>query len=97
VSRDLIEQLAQAVHGDCWPSTTLLLDLPVALGRQRMAMRRGGADRIEAEADAFFQRVRACYLQIARDEPQRVRLLDASAPSAQLQQQALAMLVERGA
>jgi dTMP kinase len=97
VSRELIEQLAQAVHGDCWPDLTLLLDLPVELGLQRVAARRTASDRIEIEASVFFGRVRARYLDIARDEPQRVRILDASAPSKTLLQQALGLLVELGA
>jgi len=63
------------------PDMTLLLDLPVATGRARAAGR-GAADRIEAEADAFFERVRATYRQRAAAEPARFRLIDASLPAA---------------
>lgn len=59
------------------PDLTLLLDLPVALGRERIAGR-GGADRIEVEADAFFERVRAAYRARAVAEPGRFCVLDAS-------------------
>lgn len=59
------------------PDLTLLLDLPVALGRERIAGR-GGADRIEVEADAFFERVRATYRARAVAEPGRFCVLDAS-------------------
>lgn len=59
------------------PDLTLLLDLPVALGRSRQAGR-GEADRIEREADAFFERVRQTYRDRARAEPQRFRVIDAS-------------------
>lgn len=58
------------------PDLTLLLDLPVATGRARAAGR-GDADRIEAEADAFFERVRATYRARALAEPRRFRVLDA--------------------
>lgn len=88
----LIEQLAQAVHPDLWPHRTLLLDLPVALGATRARARRGQPDRIEQEAAEFFERVRETYRQIAAGEPQRVRLLDASAQPDQLLAQALASL-----
>ena len=73
-----IEQLAAAVHGDLQPECTLLLDLPVAVGLRRARSRSGAAaDRFEAELESFFERVRAGYLAIARDEPRRVRVIDA--------------------
>ena len=78
------------------PDLTLLLDLPVATGRARAAGR-GDADRIEVEADAFFERVRASYRERAAAEPERFRVIDASqSPAAVLQAaiQALAVLVE---
>lgn len=59
------------------PDLTLLLDLPVATGRARAAGR-GEADRIEAEADGFFERVRAAYRARAAAEPGRFRIIDAS-------------------
>ncbi len=59
------------------PDLTLLLDLPVAMGRERIAGR-GDADRIEVEADAFFERVRATYRARAAAEPGRFCVLDAS-------------------
>ena len=61
------------------PDLTLLLDLPVAMGRERIAGR-GGADRIEVEADAFFERVRAAYRARAAAEPGRFCVIDASQP-----------------
>jgi len=70
----------RAVHGDLRPDLTLLLDLPVALGMQRARARRGVVDRFEEEREPFFERVRAAYLELARREPGRVRVLDASQP-----------------
>ncbi|GGY21971.1 thymidylate kinase [Rhodanobacter panaciterrae] len=67
------------------PDLTLLLDLPVATGRARAAGR-GDADRIEVEADAFFERVRTSYRERAAAEPDRFRVIDASqSPAAVLQ------------
>ena len=77
------------------PDLTLLLDLPVATGRARAAGR-GDADRIEVEADAFFERVRTSYRERAAAEPDRFRVIDASqSPAAVLQAaiRALAVLV----
>ncbi|HEY2591359.1 MAG TPA: dTMP kinase [Steroidobacteraceae bacterium] len=78
IASSLIEQLAAAVHGDIAPDCTLLLDLPVAEGLRRARSRAGKADRFEQEREAFFERVRQAYLELARREPRRIRLIDAS-------------------
>ena len=72
-----IEALAAWVHGDCWPDLTLLLDVPAAQGLAR-AEKRSAKDRIEQEALAFFERVRAHYLAQAAAEPERFRVIDAA-------------------
>jgi dTMP kinase len=61
------------------PDLTLLLDLPVAAGRAR-ASQRSDADRIEAERDDFFERVRATYRARALAEPERFCSIDAAQP-----------------
>ncbi|MGY3039082.1 dTMP kinase [Rhodanobacter sp. TND4EL1] len=84
------ERIAELERWACkglTPELTLLLDLPVATGRARAAGR-GEADRIEAEADAFFERVRATYRERAEAEPRRFRVLDASQSPAQVLQAA---------
>ncbi len=61
------------------PDLTLLLDMPIALGRERIAVR-NATDRIEAEADPFFERCRSAYLAVAKEDPVRVKVIDASKP-----------------
>jgi dTMP kinase len=68
---------------------TLLLDLSVSTGRARAAGR-GAADRIEVEADAFFERVRQAYRDRAEAEPGRFRVIDASQPVDKVLQAAIA-------
>jgi dTMP kinase len=67
-----------ATHG-VWPDLTLLIDLPVEIGLER-ARQRGRADRMEAQAIAFHQRVRAGFLERARREPQRIKIIDGDQP-----------------
>jgi dTMP kinase len=89
----LIEQLAQAVHGDLAPDLTLLLDLPVAAGLARARARTAAAsDRFEAETVTFFEKVRAGYLAIARGEPARVKVIDAAAPLEEVERQVAVVL-----
>jgi len=73
----LLDRLAAAVHADLWPARTLLLDLPVDTGLARAKTRPGAPDRFESEQRAFFERVRAAYLQRVAREPQRIRVIDA--------------------
>jgi dTMP kinase len=74
---EFIAALERGVHGDLQPDLTLLLDLPVDEGLKRMQAR-GEADRIEQESVAFFERVRAAYLQRARQYPERMVVVDAN-------------------
>ena len=74
---ETVDRLADWVHGDLWPDLTILLDAPVELGMER-AGRRGSPDRFEQERHEFFERVRACYHEIAAREPDRVVVVDTS-------------------
>ncbi len=76
-SAQFITALEQAVHGDLQPDLTLLLDLPVESGLQRMTSR-AEIDRIEQESLVFFERVRAVYLSRAQQFPERFRLINAA-------------------
>ncbi|BAN69102.1 dTMP kinase [endosymbiont of unidentified scaly snail isolate Monju] len=78
-----IAALEEWVQGDLRPDLTLLMDLPVTLGLER-AGKRSAPDRFEREAQAFFERVREGYLRIAREQPQRVRVVDAARPLAEV-------------
>ncbi len=69
--------MEQWVQADLRPDLTLLLDTPVAVGMAR-ARARGPQDRFESEADNFFERVRAAYLERMRRDPDRIRRIDAS-------------------
>lgn len=72
-----IATLENLVQGSRRPDLTLLLDLPVETGLARAA-KRSEPDRFERQKLEFFQRVRDAYLQIARQQPGRVKVIDAS-------------------
>ena len=74
-----IAALEQLVHGDLQPDLTVLLDLPVELGLSRASLR-SASDRFEEEPVAFFERVRAAYLERAAESPDRFAVVDASGP-----------------
>ncbi|HEX4267263.1 MAG TPA: dTMP kinase [Steroidobacteraceae bacterium] len=88
-----IESLANQVQGGLQPDCTLLLDLPVSVGLERARSRQAGAaDRFEAEAQVFFERVRAGYLELGRREPKRIHVIDAAVPLAAVERQVVAVL-----
>ncbi len=72
---EIINHVADWVHGDMWPDVTILLDAPVEVGLGR-ANHRGAPDRIEREKHEFFARVRECYLDLAIAEPDRFVVID---------------------
>lgn len=75
----VIAQLEAAVVGDTRPDLTLIFDLPVEEGLRRALSRNGGEERFEAKGAAFHERLRAAYLEIARAEPARCVVVDATA------------------
>lgn len=79
-----IQTLEQWVQHDLRPDLTLILDLPIELGLER-AGKRSAPDRFESEADQFFHNVRESYLNIAKKDPKRVKVIDASLSLIQVQ------------
>jgi len=86
VSRDRLEALEQWVQADLQPDLTFFLDVPVEVGRQRTARERA-PDRFERESVDFFQRVRVGYLDRAARAPSRFRIIDATRPIAEIQEE----------
>jgi dTMP kinase len=83
VDRDRIRALEQWIHGDCQPDLTLLFDVPTEVSRARLARAQAegrSLDKFEREANAFFERVRDAYLERARADPDRFRIVDSTAP-----------------
>jgi dTMP kinase len=74
------------------PDRTLLLRIDPALGRARQDGRGEAPDRLELEHDDFFATIAEVYEILAEDEPQRFRVLDASADAPAVLAQALAAL-----
>jgi dTMP kinase len=95
LSRTKLMQLAQWVQGDLTPDLTFVFDAPVELAMARVRASTGDPDRFEREQGEFFRNVRAAYLEIAREQPQRVRLLDATGAPDQIFKEVIAIVEER--
>lgn len=79
LSMDKISQLEQLVQGDLRPDITVILDIDVEVGLKR-ASKRGEADRFELEKLSFFNKVRATYLDRAKQNPNTYKIIDAGQP-----------------
>ena len=78
--------------GGLEPDRTLLLVIDPTLGRSRSRERAEPVDRLEAEDDDFFNRINATYLELAAEEPKRIRPIDATAPPEEVREAALSEL-----
>jgi dTMP kinase len=72
-----IARLNSWATGGRTPDLTVLLDMPPEAGLGR---RHRSADRLEAEPPEFHRRVRAGFLALARAEPSRYLIIDATQP-----------------
>jgi dTMP kinase len=80
---------------DTRPDLTILLDVPVEVGLER-TRRRGEWNRFEdTEEVAFFERVRATYLELARAEPDRFAVVDGSGSVAEADDAIRRVVAER--
>lgn len=71
-----IARVGEAATGGLWPDLTILLDVPVEVGRARIGPAR---DRIEDRPDDYRQRVREGYLAAASSWPAPILVIDATA------------------
>lgn len=80
-----IAWLENLVQGHLRPDLTLLLDAPIEVGLTRANARAGAPDRFETEKRQFFEDVRQAYLMQAQLHPERIRIIAADRPLAEVQ------------
>jgi dTMP kinase len=97
VAPEVLNAMERVTIGDLKPDLTIILDVPVEVGMQRAAKRRGAGapDRFEAEDVKFHQELRDAYRQIATAEPQRCVVIDANADASIVAANVWAALRER--
>ena len=93
VSSERIKIIEDWVQHGFKPDLTLLLDLDVNIGLERVKKIRK-LDRIEVEKSEFFERVRSGYLEQSRNDPKRYRVLDGSKPLDNIIHEAVSILDE---
>jgi len=98
LNRELLNQLRPRILGSLWPDKTFLLDLPVSIGLTRAWERINSKkefqkeSRFEKEAGAFHEKIRQGYLSLARKEPDRIKIIDATLSPNKIHQQIVYLL-----
>ncbi len=84
---DDLLQITEFATGGLWPDLTIYLDLDVETGLRRKAATPEEWNRMEAQAIDFHKRVRAGYLELAKQNPDRWLVIDADQPVEAIQAQ----------
>ena len=91
-----IEKVTDLVCGDYRPEITILLDIDPAIGlaraRSRNSARTQDEGRFEMEDVEFYTRIRNGYLDLARQDPERIKVIEADRPIEIVHQQILHIL-----
>lgn len=87
LSQKEVRDLSLWAVGGLLPDLTVLLDLPADVARNRRNGSGTEPDRLESEKIEFFERARQAYLDLAKAEPNRFLVIDASATVEQMQAQ----------
>lgn len=85
LSREKLRTLESWVQGDLQPDLTLLFDVPIEIARERVIGMARELDRFEREQTEFFARVRDEYLARAQASGERIRVIDAARPVADIE------------
>ena len=81
--------------GGCLPDVTFLLDLDRKTSLARIHAGKRSLDRIERESEEFFDAVRAGYLKLALENPDRIVLVDASRPADAIAREIQSAILQR--
>jgi len=78
--QEIIREVIELATGGLKPDITIFLDIPIKEASERMASRSERGNRMDAETEEFYSRVRDAYLGFASAEPKRFRVIDAARP-----------------
>ncbi len=83
VPLEVVDEVDRLATGGRRPDRTLLFDLPPEVARRRghspaRSEKEQGIDRLDSEDVEFYARVRNGYLEMARAEPERFRIIDSA-------------------
>ncbi|MCC2111769.1 MAG: dTMP kinase [Hyphomicrobiales bacterium] len=100
VDTEFLDQLEELILQGLKPDLTIILDIPAELGMERAARRRnaeggGEPDRFEKHSVAHHEQLRKGFLDIAKKEPERCAVVDATASENDIEAAIWTIVTER--
>lgn len=92
---EMVGRLNDFAVGDCRPDITFVLDVDLATAASRMSQSERRPDRMEQQPREFYEQVRTAYRDLAKREPERVIVIDASQPIDKIENQIWETLTAR--
>ncbi|SMP18710.1 dTMP kinase [Desulfurobacterium pacificum] len=90
---DLIKRMDEQAREGIKPDITFLIDIPVEESFKRLKEKE--KDRIESESVEFHEKVRNGFLAIAKEEPERVKVIDGIKPIEEIFKEILTVVMEK--
>lgn len=84
-----IRELNKIATGGLKPDLTIVLDVDVETSQKRVGAEK---DRMESAGIEFFQKVRKGFLEIAKQEPERVKVVDSTQSIEEIHKQILELV-----
>lgn len=91
----IIEDLHRQTVGNLWPDATIILDIAVSQGLDRIVSRGGETHRYEQMEIDFHMRLREGFLKIARQNSERCVVVDAARPSDTVHDSIMTLIAQR--
>lgn len=92
---EVIDELERAAIGDTVPDLTVILDVPVEVGLERVGRRAAAGDRFESDHDAIHEARRRGFLAIAAAHPERCVVVDSNRPAGKVAADIAAAVIGR--
>jgi len=92
IGEDAVFQMNQFATEGLTPDLTVYVDVPSEVGLARIKAHRANVDRLDAETLSFHKRVRAAYLRLAKQFPDRIVTVDATQPVATVIDQTMTLI-----
>lgn len=95
---DRVQAVGELATSGLRPDLTLLCDLPVKEALERVHHRRdrgGDYNRFDQERGEFYEAVRAAYLELARREPDRIQIVQSTAPKDEITERLKEILIPK--
>jgi len=92
---DILKSLLKFSTGGLTPDLTLLLDVPVSEGFNRKIQNKEEWNRLDAYNEAFHERVRQGYLELAQHEPERWVVIDATQKKEKVQEDMRQVILDK--